>query len=80
MIPTLIAAGFVIGFAMTRLWPSAILALVALGIAWGFVVVGLDGELGAFPGAVAIGLPNAAVGFVFGLGLRAGVRELVGRS
>lgn len=79
MIPTLIAAGLVTGFATTRLWPGAVVALVALGIAWGFVIAGLDGDFGEFPAAAAIGLPNAAVGLVFGVGLRALAAELLRR-
>jgi len=79
VIPTAIVLGLVAGVGIRR--PLALLLTVlALGIAWGLLVTFSAGT--GFPGGFAFGVVNAAVGAVFGAGLRTIVRDvrLPGRS
>jgi hypothetical protein len=68
VIPTLIFTGLVVGLATHRLL-ILLPAVVLLGIAWASIVAGLNGA--DFLGGFTFGLANAAVGVVFGTGLRA---------
>ena len=68
MIPTAIFAGLFAGILIRR--PLALLStVVALGIAWALFVTFTPSA--DFLGAFAFGVVNAAVGAVFGAGLRA---------
>jgi hypothetical protein len=68
MIPTLIFVGLLVGLATRRSW-LLLSAIPVLGIAWASVVAGINGA--HFLGGFAFGVANAAVGIVFGAGLRA---------
>jgi hypothetical protein len=68
VIPTLIFVGLLIGLATLR--PAMLLsAIVLLGVAWAGLVAGLNDA--SVMGGFAFGVANAAVGVVFGAGLRA---------
>jgi hypothetical protein len=68
LIPTLIFVGLLIGLA-TRLPAILLAAIILLGAAWAGLVAGFNDA--DFIGGFAFGAVNAAVGVVFGAGLRA---------
>jgi hypothetical protein len=74
VIPTIIVLGLFVGLLPIR--PSALVAAVLLlGTAWGVLVAVWNDAY--FPGGLALGAANAAVGVVFGAGLRSVAQGLV---
>jgi hypothetical protein len=75
VLPTVILLGLFAGLAPVRPW-MLLLAILALGIGWGaLVAVSNDAD---FAAGFGLGAANAAVGAVFGAGLRVIAQEAFG--
>lgn len=82
MVPPLILVGFIAGVAGALVaWKPAIAASILIGLIWSLAVYfGVDSEERSLPASAALGVANATLGLVVGLGLVETLRHLDGRG